>query len=100
MKPVFNPAHNRTTFSSFCASCVARTKLNPQPPLKLFIEPDDDLDDNMQLQNQMGSFRHLQQALLIACLSLLAIFVFKLYNARVRFIELRKKGLVSHISQD
>ena len=99
MKPVFNPAHNSTTFSSFCAPCVARTKAKPQTPLELSIERDDDLDDNMQLQNQMGSFPYLQQALLIACLSLLAIFVVKLYNARARFIELRKKGLVSHISQ-
>ena len=38
--------------------------------------------------------RHFEQALLLACFTLLAIFIPKLYNARVRFINLRRQGLV------
>lgn len=49
----------------------------------------------MHFETGLGSFHHLQQALLVAFLSLLAIFVVKLYNARVRFIKLKKQGLVS-----
>lgn len=35
------------------------------------------------------------QALVLACLSLFAFFLFRLYNARSRFIKLRRQGLVS-----
>ena len=49
----------------------------------------------MQFQTRLGSLQHFQQAVLLACLSLLAIFVVKLYNARMRFIKLKRQGLVN-----
>jgi hypothetical protein len=37
---------------------------------------------------------HLRRSLIIACLSLVAIFLVKLYYVRVHFIKLKKNGLV------
>lgn len=52
----------------------------------------------MHFQVRLGSFQHSQQAVLLACLTVLAIFVVKLYNARVRFMRLKEQGLVSFTS--
>lgn len=48
----------------------------------------------MHLEIGPGIVQHLEQALLIACFTLLTIFVLKLYNARVRFTRLKRQGLV------
>lgn len=48
----------------------------------------------MKFKINLGSFQQLQQALAIAGLSLFASFLLGLFNARVRFIKLRKQGLV------
>lgn len=38
------------------------------------------------------------QALVLACLSFFAFFLFRLYSARIRFTKLRRQGLVSEWS--
>ena len=42
--------------------------------------------------------QRVQNALLVIFLSLSAIFLVKLYKARLRMIKLKNEGLVSHIS--
>ena len=44
----------------------------------------------MYFETGLGSFRHLQQALLVAFLSLLIIFVVELYNTRARYVKLNQ----------
>ena len=41
-----------------------------------------------------GQFQDIQRALFVACLSLFTIFLVKLFNARMHFIKMKKKGLV------
>ena len=51
----------------------------------------------MDLKMGPGNLRDIQRALFVACLSLFAIFLVKLYNARMQFIKmqkLQKQGLV------
>lgn len=47
----------------------------------------------------LWSESYVQEVLVLICVSLLGIFAVKLYNARVRFINLKKQGLVGHTSQ-
>lgn len=49
----------------------------------------------MHFDTGLGSSDHLQHVLLVALLTPLAIFAVRLYNARVKFIHLKKQGLVS-----
>ena len=53
----------------------------------------------MALDIVLTDFRKLQHALLVACFSLIAIFLVNLYRARQRIIKLRKQGLVRTVSQ-
>ena len=53
-----------------------------------------DLDTNMDLKMGPGNLQDIQRALLVACLSLFALFLVKLFNARMRFIKMQKQGLV------
>ena len=42
----------------------------------------------------LGSFQHFQRAIAVVCMSIVAIFLVNLYKARLRFIKLKKQGLV------
>lgn len=43
-----------------------------------------------------GNFQDIRRALFVACLGLFAIFLVKLFNARMQFIKMKNKGLVSN----
>ena len=42
----------------------------------------------------LGDSQGIQGALFVTCLTLLAIFLVKLFNARMHFIKLKRQGLV------
>ena len=43
---------------------------------------------------RLGDSQDVQRALFVACLTLFAIFLVKLFNARLHFIKLKRQGLV------
>ncbi len=53
----------------------------------------------MLFDNGWERFHGVQNVLLVLCLSLSAIFLVNLYEARRRFIKLKTQGLVSYISE-
>ena len=48
----------------------------------------------MAVDIALGSFKQWQHAIAIACISLLALFLYNLYKARMKFVKLRRQGLV------
>ena len=42
----------------------------------------------------LGGSQDIQRALFVACLTLFAVFLVKLFNARMNFIKLKRQGLV------
>ena len=48
----------------------------------------------MDLKIGPGNLQDIQQALFVACLTLFAIFLVKLFSARMQFIKMQKQGLV------
>lgn len=48
----------------------------------------------MQWEMAAGKFQYLQQSLVIATLSLIAIFLVKLFHVRTQFVKFKKNGLV------
>ena len=75
-------------------SILAILKLNLNFDSKYTVAEFHNQESNMLFNIGLGDSHDIQRALFVACFTLFAIFLVKLFNARMHFVKLKRQGLV------